>query len=39
LAYTESSRWRNRSEFLAGRAEIDAFLTSKWQRELDYRLG
>jgi len=38
LAYTEDSRWRNRSEFLQGRAEIEAFLTQKWNRELDYRL-
>ena len=38
LAYTEDSRWRNRSEFLNGRTEIIAFLTRKWQRELDYRL-
>lgn len=38
LAYTPDSRWRNRSEFLAGRAEIEAFLTRKWQRERDYRL-
>ena len=38
LAYTVDSRWRNRSEFLHGRAEIEAFLTRKWQRELDYRL-
>ncbi len=38
LAYTEDSRWRNRSEFINGRAEIEAFLTGKWQRELDYRL-
>lgn len=38
LAYTEGSRWRNRAEFLSGRAAIEAFLTSKWQRELDYRL-
>ena len=37
-AYTVDSRWRNRSEFLAGRAEIEAFLTRKWSRELDYRL-
>ena len=32
------SRWRNRSEFLEGRAAIEAFLTRKWSRELDYRL-
>ena len=38
LAYTEDSRWRNRAEFVTGRAEIVAFLTRKWQAELDYRL-
>ena len=38
LAYTPDSRWRNRSEFLAGRAEIVAFLERKWAREHDYRL-
>lgn len=38
LAYTEDSQWRNRAEFLTGRAEIVAFLTGKWGRELDYRL-
>jgi uncharacterized protein len=38
LAYSADSRWRNRSEFANGRAEIVALLTRKWQRELDYRL-
>jgi uncharacterized protein len=38
LAYTEDSVWRNRGTFLAGRAEIIAFLEAKWQRELDYVL-
>ena len=38
LAYTEDSQWRNRTEFLTGRAEIEAFLGRKWARELDYRL-
>ena len=38
LAYTVDSRWRNRAEFLTGRADIVAFLTRKWARELDYRL-
>ena len=38
LAYTEDSEWRNRTEFLRGRAEIRAFLIRKWQRELGYRL-
>ena len=37
-AYTVDSRWRNRAEFLNGRAEIVAFLTRKWAKELDYRL-
>jgi nuclear transport factor 2 (NTF2) superfamily protein len=38
LAYSEDSIWRNRSEFLRGRGEIVAFLTRKWNRELEYRL-
>ena len=37
-AYTPDSRWRNRSEFFGGRQDIVAFLTRKWERELDYRL-
>jgi nuclear transport factor 2 (NTF2) superfamily protein len=37
-AYTVDSRWRNRTEFFQGREAIEAFLTRKWQRELDYRL-
>jgi nuclear transport factor 2 (NTF2) superfamily protein len=37
-AYTEGSQWRNRDEFLSGRAEIVDFLTRKWARELDYAL-
>jgi uncharacterized protein len=37
-AYTADSRWRNRAEFVTGREEIVAFLTRKWQRELEYRL-
>jgi nuclear transport factor 2 (NTF2) superfamily protein len=37
-AYTEDSVWRNRDQFLAGRAEIVAFLRQKWARELDYAL-
>jgi nuclear transport factor 2 (NTF2) superfamily protein len=37
-AYSEDSRWRNRSEFFQGRAEIVWFLERKWARELDYRL-
>ena len=38
LAYAVDSHWRNRSEFIEGRAEIIAFLTRKWARELEYRL-
>jgi nuclear transport factor 2 (NTF2) superfamily protein len=38
LAYTIDSEWRNRSQFINGRAEIVQFLTAKWQRELDYKL-
>ncbi|TMV13121.1 DUF1348 family protein [Arenibacterium halophilum] len=38
LAYTPGSRWRNRAEFPVGRAEIEAFLTRKWAREMEYRL-
>jgi nuclear transport factor 2 (NTF2) superfamily protein len=38
LAYTEDSVWRNRDEFVSGRAEIVAFLRRKWDRELDYAL-
>ena len=38
LGYTEDSRWRNRAEFAAGRAEIVELLRRKWARELDYRL-
>jgi uncharacterized protein len=37
-AYTEGSVWRNRGEFLSGRAEIVEFLRRKWARELDYAL-
>ncbi len=37
-AYTEDSRWRNRSEFFEGRAAIVEFLKRKWAEEQDYRL-
>jgi nuclear transport factor 2 (NTF2) superfamily protein len=38
LAYTPDSQWRNRADFLQGRASIAVFLTAKWAREHDYRL-
>ena len=37
-AYTEDSVWRNRGEFITGRAAIIEFLRRKWARELDYAL-
>jgi uncharacterized protein len=37
-AYTVDSEWRNRHIFLNGRAEIVAFLTEKWRKELNYKL-
>ena len=38
MAYTPDSEWRNRSEFIRGRDEIQKFLTSKWQEETNYKL-
>lgn len=38
LAYTIDSQWRNRSDFLAGRQAIVAFLHKKWKKERQYRL-
>ncbi|MBV6323106.1 DUF1348 family protein [Duganella violaceipulchra] len=38
LAYTEDCRWRNRAEFVTGRAAIVGLLSRKWTRELEYRL-
>ena len=38
LGYTQDSVWRNRADFITGRAAIIAFLAGKWQREHDYRL-
>ncbi len=37
-AYSEDTRWRNRSVFLVGRDAVEKFLQGKWDRELDYRL-
>ncbi|MBL1078873.1 nuclear transport factor 2 family protein [Nocardia sp. 2] len=37
-AYTEDSVWRNRDEFLTGRAEIVDFLKRKWSVENGYAL-
>lgn len=38
MSYTEDSVWRNRDTFITGREQIVAFLTAKWERELDYVL-
>lgn len=38
LAYTPDTRWRNRAEFATNRAEAEAFLRRKWNKELEYRL-
>ncbi len=37
-AYTPDTVWRNRSQFLTGRAEVEQFLQDKWEREHDYAL-
>ena len=37
-AYTQDSDWRNRSDFVKGRNEIEKFLTHKWKKEKEYRL-
>jgi hypothetical protein len=38
LAYTVDTKWRNRSFFVNSREEAAAFLTGKWEKELEYRL-
>lgn len=38
MAYTPESEWRNRSEFINGRSEIQEFLSRKWQEEKNYKL-
>ncbi|MBB6171000.1 hypothetical protein HNR23_001060 [Nocardiopsis mwathae] len=38
LAYTPDCVWRNRDDFIVGRAAIIDFLARKWKQELDYAL-
>lgn len=38
LAYSVDTQWRNRAEFVHNRAEAQAFLERKWNKELEYRL-
>lgn len=37
-AYSVDTQWRNRDQEIHGRQDVIAFLTQKWQHELDYRL-
>jgi nuclear transport factor 2 (NTF2) superfamily protein len=37
-AYSVDTEWRNRDQHVRGREEVVAFLTDKWDHELDYRL-
>ncbi|SHJ06884.1 hypothetical protein SAMN05444363_2499 [Flavobacterium terrae] len=37
-AYTIDTQWRNRTEFINGRDEVEAFLKRKWQKEINYKL-
>ena len=37
-AYTVTSKWRNRDQFVNGRDEIVAFLENKYSKELEYKL-
>ncbi|MEH6458151.1 MAG: nuclear transport factor 2 family protein [Cocleimonas sp.] len=37
-AYTPDCKWRNRSEFIVGRNNIEQFLQNKWKKEQEYRL-
>ena len=38
MAYTIDTEWRNRTSFINGRKEVQAFLADKWEKELDYKL-
>ena len=38
LAYTIDTEWRNRTDFINGRAAVEKFLEHKWEKELDYKL-
>lgn len=38
LAYTPDTEWRNRNQFINGRAAVVDFLSRKWETELDYNL-
>ncbi len=38
LAYSEDTKWRNRSTFINNREEARKFLEQKWVKEQNYRL-
>ncbi|CAM4114339.1 nuclear transport factor 2 family protein [Zobellia roscoffensis] len=38
MAYSIDTEWRNRNQFVNGRKEVQAFLTGKWEKELQYKL-
>ncbi|MGK0390611.1 MAG: nuclear transport factor 2 (NTF2) superfamily protein [Maribacter sp.] len=38
MAYTTDTEWRNRTDFINGRVEVQGFLANKWDNELDYKL-
>ena len=37
-AYSMNTELRNRDQFINGRDEVEAFLTGKWEKELEYQL-
>jgi len=37
MAYTENTEWRNRTEFLTGRAAVREFLGRKWAKVPEVR--
>lgn len=38
MAYTVDTEWRNRSQFINGRNEVQQFLENKWTNEQNYKL-
>lgn len=38
MAYTIDTEWRNRTSFINGREEVQAFLKHKWDNEHNYKL-
>lgn len=38
LAYSVDTEWRNRADFIKGRAQVKAFLTRKWEKEKHHKL-